>query len=85
MFENITAVLKNRDTLGSKGQMNVGLLAGVLFLVILAGIAQFITQNILNAVSIYTGLWTVLDTLWPVVAIFLVLGAAFGAIRIFTQ
>ena len=80
MFSVISAKLKALDTkMGRKGQGGADV-GALIALIVLAGFGAFLVQNILNSIGIYTGLWTVLDTLWPVLAIFLLLGAVFAAL-----
>ena len=71
---------KKKLEMDAKGQGGVGGIMGLLFIVVLIGFSAFLIQNLLSSpgVGIYTGTWTVLDTIWPFAAIVTVLIFVYG-------
>lgn len=77
---NIRKFLKD-----NRGQQGVAAFVGVLVLIIIVAISQVVVDNVLNVANINTGLWTLLPTLWPVVAIMLLISVIAGAALFFAS
>lgn len=68
-----------------KGQGTPAVIIGGVVTLIVVGIGQLVTSNVLKTANIYSGLWTLSDTLFPVVGILVLLGIAAGAFFAFSR
>jgi len=69
----------------NKGQAGTSAILGGVVLIILIGFGQLIVTNVLTTAGIFSGLWPILNTIWPVLAIVILLALMVGAFALFSR